>query len=332
MRNKVFSQLDPRWANLPYPAKPYTLRTSGCGCCSVTNVIIEFSQYWEYTPADVQPYMKQYAVPGKGTLWSGITKSLDHYGLKAIDHATVGDLFKTLNKRKKRVGVLLFRSGTVGGITWTGSGHYVAFTNYKYKNKKHYFYTKDSGGRGHTGWYCYETQMKGCLFKQWSAIPKDTTGRHLCIRAKKLFKTMHDLGFEYQVSGNARSWTQAKRHKTSNCATYVSYALQCMNLLKEGQIFWCNDGRVKYKGDGAKTQLNKVATIIHAKKPPKKCMLMKGDICGYSNPAHTQIFFKYDKDGNALWFSFGPSDLWKTMPRKRGNYNSKKIDTIIRLK
>jgi hypothetical protein len=38
------------------------------------------------------------------------------------------------------------------------------------------------------------------------------------------------------------------------------------------------------------------------------------------------------KNGNALWYSFGPSDIGKKLPRKRGSYNTKKIDTIIRLK
>ena len=57
MRKKVFSQLDPRWSGLPYPKKPYTIGTSGCGCCSVTHVIIESDKYKNYTPKNVQPYI-----------------------------------------------------------------------------------------------------------------------------------------------------------------------------------------------------------------------------------------------------------------------------------
>lgn len=171
MNKTVFSQLDPRWSNLPYPKKPYTIGTSGCGCCSVTHLLIETEKYKKYTPKTVQPYMKQFAVPKQGTKWAGITASLKHYGFKPINHETMDDLFKTLNKRKKRMGIILFRKGTKGGITWTTSGHYVAYVDYKVAHGRHYFYTKDSGGRKHTGWYCYETQMKGLIPQVWSAEP-----------------------------------------------------------------------------------------------------------------------------------------------------------------
>lgn len=336
MRNKVFSQLNPKWSKLPYPNRQYTIGTSGCGCCSVTHVIIELSQFWEYTPKNVQPYMKKYAVAGQGTQWIGITESLKHYGFNVRNPKTMGDLFKILNpirkKKKKCLGVLLFGSGTKGGVTWTTSGHFVAYTAYRYKDGKHYFYIKDSGGRKHTGWYCYETTMKGLVLNCWNATVKDTTGKKLCSKAKTTFAEMHKLNFKYMMSGNATSWSGAKKKKTSNCATYVSYVLQRMGLLKSGQVFWCNDGKVKFKGKGAKKQLLKVATITHPHKSPKACGLHKGDICGYSNSPHTQIFSKYDKNGNALWYSFARSDRWKKMPRKRANYNTKKIDTIIRLK
>ena len=181
MRSKVFSQLDARWRTLPYPSKPYNLGTSGCGCVSVTHLLIEAEKYKNYTPKDVQPYMKQFAVRGQGTLWAGITKTLEHYGFKPINHATMKELFETLAKRKQKMGIILFcgpknKNGarlpaTKGGVTWTLGGHYVAFTDYKVVGKKHYFYTKDSGGRRHTGWYCYETQMKGLIPQIWSALP-----------------------------------------------------------------------------------------------------------------------------------------------------------------
>lgn len=167
--SKCFSQLDKRWAGLPYPKKPFTIGTSGCGCCSIANLLVETEKYKKYTPKTIQPYMKQFAVAGQGTTWTGITEALKHYGLKPINHKTMDDVFKTLSKRKKKWGIILFRKGTRGGVTWTTSGHYVAFTDYKTSHGRHYFYTKDSGGRNHTGWYCYETQMMGLIPQIWTA-------------------------------------------------------------------------------------------------------------------------------------------------------------------
>jgi hypothetical protein len=115
--------------------------------------------------------MKQFAIPAQGTLHSGITESLKHYGFVPTLHNTMTDLFTALSKTKYKMGILLFISGSRGGITWTTGGHYIAFTGYKVVNGKHYFYMKDSGGRRHIGWYCYETQMQGLIYKVWSVKP-----------------------------------------------------------------------------------------------------------------------------------------------------------------
>ena len=161
----------------------------------------------------------------------------------------------------------------------------------------------------------------------------ETKRAKLLKQAKKVFREMQELGFRYRVSPNAVSWAKAKKVKTSNCATYVSYVLQTLGYLKAGQVFWCNDGVIRTKGKGTMKQLEKHFTITHPKKKPKSAKLKKGDICGYSKPAHTQIFAGYDKKGNALWWSWGETDVKKKkMPRKRGNYNEKKIDTVLSLK
>lgn len=155
-------------------------------------------------------------------------------------------------------------------------------------------------------------------------------------KAKAVFAVMTEKGFKYQVSKNAKTWKGAKKKKTSNCATYVSYVMQVAGFLKAGQVFWCNGGTIKAHSKAERKavlkQLRKVAEIIHPNCGPAKADLKKGDICGYSKPAHTQIFAGYDKKGDATWYSFGPSDVGKKEPRKRGRYNTKKIDTIIRLK
>ena len=176
MNKTIFKQLDSRWSSLPYPTKKSSFGGNGCGCCACLHNMIELEEYKDWTPKDLRPYMvdQGFAITGKGTLWSGISKTLQHYGFKVTNHPTLQNIFATLDERKKKglpcIGVILFSSGSRGGITWTAGGHFVAFTDYKVVNGKHYFYTKDSGGRNHDGFYCYETQMKGLIPQIWSAI------------------------------------------------------------------------------------------------------------------------------------------------------------------
>ena len=175
MNSKIYRQADSRWGSLPYPIKKYSFAGNGCGCCACLHVIIELEKYKNWTPKDLRPYMVQqgFATYGNGTTWSGIQKTLEHYGFDVINHATMTDLWKTLEKRKHRLGVILFRGGTKGGITWTSGGHYVAFVDYKMIGNKHYLYCKDSGGRHHDGWYCYEDTMKGLIPQIWSATTSE---------------------------------------------------------------------------------------------------------------------------------------------------------------
>lgn len=182
MNKKIYRQYDSRWGNLPYPSKPYTLSRSGCGCVAVTHCAIERDKYKNYTPKDVRKFMVKYATKGQGTLWNGITKGLEHYGYNVHwrQADTMKDIYKVLSKSLKR-GVILFGS-TKGpdGTVWTTDGHFIAFTAYKIEKGKHWFYLKDSGGRKHDGWYCYEKSMKGDVRQVWictsiKSAPKSTT-------------------------------------------------------------------------------------------------------------------------------------------------------------
>jgi hypothetical protein len=178
MNSKIYRQADSRWGNLPYPTKAYSFAGNGCGCCACTHNIIEIGQYANYTPANIRPYMvaQGFATKGHGTTWNGITKTLEHYGFKVETpniSSSMTAAWNLLNKTgAPKQGVLLFRGGTRGGVRWTSGGHYVAFLDYRVTNGKHYFYTKDSGGRHHDGWYCYETTMKGLLPRIWIVTAK----------------------------------------------------------------------------------------------------------------------------------------------------------------
>jgi hypothetical protein len=178
MRKSIFRQYDSRWGSLPYPTKKYPFSGYACGCCACTHLIIEKEKYKNYTPKSIRPYMiKQgFVTYGRGTTWNGITETLKHYGYavkRPNISASMSEAWKELNNGN-RAGVLLFKAGSRGGVTWTTGGHYVAFLDYKVKNNKHYFYTKDSGGRKNDGWHCYETTMKGLLPQIWIVeLPKE---------------------------------------------------------------------------------------------------------------------------------------------------------------
>ena len=180
MNSAIYRQYDSRWGSKPYPTKKSSFAGNGCGCCACTHVIIERPQYVNLTPEPVRVWMvgQGFAVANQGTTWSGIPKTLQHYGFTTINHNTVAGMFDVLDKRKaagqKCLGVILFRGGTKGGITWTTGGHYVAFVDYKKEGGKHYLYIKDSGTRKHDGWYCYETTMKGLIPQIWSALPPNS--------------------------------------------------------------------------------------------------------------------------------------------------------------
>ena len=183
MNSKIYRQADSRWGSLPYPTKSYSFAHNGCGCCACVHNIIEIPKYANYTPKDVRPYMvsQGFATRGHGTTWNGITKTLQHYGFE-VAHPSISSSMRPawdiLNRKDApKQGVLLFRAGVRNGCRWTAGGHYVAFVDYKVVNGKHYFYTKDSGGRHHDGWKwgCYETYMKGLLPQIWIVTKKPNT-------------------------------------------------------------------------------------------------------------------------------------------------------------
>lgn len=179
MNPTIWKQVNSRWGNLPYPTRGCTVSGAGCGLLACTHVAMEQDSKADWTPKDLRGWMvsKGFAVAGQGTKWEGITQTLKHIGhedVVRIYNDPMSEAFKELNKGD-RIGVILFKKGSApNGLTWTSIGHYVAFTGYKVKDGKHYFYIKDSGGRNHNGWFTYERSMKGLVCKMWivKRIPK----------------------------------------------------------------------------------------------------------------------------------------------------------------
>lgn len=182
MNKTIFKQYDSRWGGKAYPSGS-TVSGCGCGLLACVHMAIEQTKYKDYTPNSLREWMVNhgFAVKGQGTTWNGITLTLKHLGYSPkwiTESMPMTDAFKELDKGN-RIGIILFYGGyserkkkwykTPDGTVWTGNGHYVMFSNYKVKGGKHYFYTKDSGARNHSGWYCYETSMKGCVGQLWIA-------------------------------------------------------------------------------------------------------------------------------------------------------------------
>lgn len=173
MNKTKYMQTDSRWGGLGYPQRPWYIRNCGCGEVSIANIIIEMERYKNYTPATIQPYCKQFAAPnGDGTYFSGIPKMMAHYGLTEVkEHATMSTLWTELAKGD-RVAIYLMgsRSGGSKGVRWTSGGHFVCSVSYKFRDKKHHLYVKDSYSNSslRNGWITYEENMKNDVLRVWS--------------------------------------------------------------------------------------------------------------------------------------------------------------------
>nr|DAW81107.1 MAG TPA: SH3 domain protein [Caudoviricetes sp.] len=232
MRSAIFRQYDARWGKLPYPTSRYSFANNGCGCCACTHLAIELDKYKNITPRTLRKYMvsQGFATRGHGTLWDGITKTLKHYGFDVVTPNIASDMsaaWKELNKGN-RGGVLLFKAGRRGGVTWTSGGHYVAFTAYKVKNGKHYFYTKDSGGRHNDGWHCYEDTMKGLLPKIWIVkLPTPKPGKYYTVGKTYTLREMMNVrtgaSLRYRIVGKLKKGSRIKCLQTSKDGKWIRY-------------------------------------------------------------------------------------------------------------
>lgn len=184
MNSKIFRQYEGPWAKKPYPGKGYKVSGAGCGLVALTHAAIEQESKKDWTPENLRKYMinKGYVTYGNGTTWNGMFQTMKYLGYSDTKWITeampMKDAFTELNKGN-RIGIILFYGGyskrkkkwyrTPDGTVWTTSGHYIFFGDYKVENGKHWFNLKDSGGRKHDGWYCYEQSMKGCVGQLWIA-------------------------------------------------------------------------------------------------------------------------------------------------------------------
>lgn len=170
----VVKQYDSRWGRKNYNGSS-TIAAAACGPFSVDNIIIAPGNTLD--PMKVVRFMQThgYAVRNHGTAWNGIPAAMKNFGCEDVRNVNVD---KSMSKvweymEQGYSADFLFSAGSRGGICWTTAGHYVAVTDYKKKDGKHWLYTRDSGGRDHDGWYCYEKHMRGLIPKVWVGfVPK----------------------------------------------------------------------------------------------------------------------------------------------------------------
>lgn len=176
--SKTFRQYDKRWGNKGYPPRSgCKMSDSGCGPTACADLIVNNPKYKKYTPVHTRKFMldNNYAVAGQGTRWDGIDACLRHFGFVVRRLDSMEPFFNEMSKSGRKA-IILFRSGTKGGITWTSSGHYVTASAYKKVNGKHYLYTRDPGPRCNDGWHCYEDHMRGCIALLWVCyLPEKST-------------------------------------------------------------------------------------------------------------------------------------------------------------
>lgn len=200
----TYKQADSRWGSKNYNGSS-SMATAGCGPTSCAMII--YGVDGKTTPLDTMKFMQSngYAIRNNGTAWNGIPACLKHFGVKDVQAVNVDTSMAKVWELMKQgyVAVFLFRAGSRGGVTWTTSGHYVAVTDYKYENGKHYLYTRDSGGRNHTGWYCYETQMRGLIPKVWCGYVAKIEGHPTTYRPTKPYNgTVPTKNAQYGTTDN----------------------------------------------------------------------------------------------------------------------------------
>ena len=191
----VVKQYDSRWGSRNYNGSS-SIATAACGPFSVDNIIIAKGNI--LNPMDVVRFMQNngYAVRNHGTAWDGIPAAMKNFGCKDVKSVNVDrSMSRVWDYMAEGYSAdFLFSAGSRGGVCWTTSGHYVAVTGYKKKDGNHWLYTRDSGGRDHDGWYCYEKHMKGLIPKVWVGfVPKIEPKKKT--KYKGVFPSLPDRGY-----------------------------------------------------------------------------------------------------------------------------------------
>lgn len=155
----------------------------------------------------------------------------------------------------------------------------------------------------------------------------------LIAKAAAMSKEMTAAGFRYSNTGKnlGSTYAEAKAKGYTNCATFVSWALQEAGFLPQGDVFYCKDGKINNYRGSASTVIKKTAAVSYPKKVPASAGLKPGDIVGYE-AAHTMIFACFNSAGKPLFYTMGSGDIGKQLPRIRTDYSRRIVAVLARLK
>ena len=290
----TYKQYDSRWGNLNYNGSS-TMAMAGCGPTACATIISGFKP--KITPLNTMKYMQEhgYAIRNQGTAWAGIPACLKHYGLKDVHEITsMADLWKTLEKSKNYKGIIRFKAGSRGGVTWTTEGHFVAFTAYKKENGKHYLWMRDPGPRNKTKWYCYEDTMKGLVGSVWVGKIPVTQEMKLDMIADMAEK----CAWKFGTKKSKYKYPTGKRKKA-----YV----KALNKAYPNRSGWRRQTRM-----GASCDVF-VGTVVRASGVDKKFPRGCDDILEYMKTSHAKKRWKSVKVSS-----------WKNIPRGAITFQIKK--------
>ncbi len=188
-----------------------------------------------------------------------------------------------------------------------------------------------------------------CAILFLSAVPDPVHGAEYTYEdwfrsLDKVAENLEKDHFYYSVNGAKGTYAKSKAsRRVTNCAVYVSWALQDLGILKKGQVFWIDKGgAIRGKNKSCITK-NKKVRILHPNKKASKAGLQKGDICGWSSHIHTAVYAGRDAKGNLLWYSAGrdggvkKNGKWyfkgkRIKAKTRAKRYNGKISTVIRIK
>ena len=139
---------------------------------------------------------------------------------------------------------------------------------------------------------------------------------------QKVGRDLTKYNFTYGSHNKPTLSASIKHGRKANCASYVSWCLQEFGVLKKGKTFYTRGGRIhkRFKSWRGKVQ------IIKVNKKLTDVNLQPGDIIGWRDIVHTNIYVGKNGKGQKLWLDGGSAGTRRG--RVRRYYSADKIKTF----